>query len=285
VRPDGNVRILHSQGKVITSDSGEVVKVTGVCLDVTEQRHLRERLLATEQQRFSELRRYASSVQRAQEEERQRVARELHDDLCQRLSGMKLNVEVIADEVRPRDKTLHRRLQTFNKQCEELIADVRRMSVNLRPTVLDDFGLVIALELLIRDFEKLHKVPVTLETDGSTRLHLEPQLEIALYRIAQEGLSNIAKHAQATMATLVLHRKQSTVIMRIEDNGKGFGPGDAGTRREPHSGLGLISMRERSELFGGSLAIDSAQGRGTTVTISIPLIIETKHEEDALAHR
>jgi signal transduction histidine kinase len=258
------------------------ILVSSAIRDITEQQRLRSRLLAAERQRSADLRRYTRSVQRAQEEERQRIARELHDDLCQRLSGMKLNVEVIADEIRSKDRALHRKLQSFNKQCEEMIIEVRRMSVNLRPAVLDDFGLVIALGLLTRDFEKTHKIPINLEMDESARLQLDPQLEIALYRIAQEALSNIAKHAQASRVTVALQKNDEAVILRIGDNGKGLNP-EAVPRKDALHGLGLIGMRERTGLLGGNFAIQSTP-KGTIITITIPFNIGIKHEEDAPAY-
>jgi signal transduction histidine kinase len=183
---------------------------------------------------------------------------------------MKLSVDVMEDEVRPKDKSLFRRLQALNKQCEEMIVDVRRMSANLRPTVLDDFGLTTALELLTREFEKLHKVAVQLDVDESVRLELEPQVEIALYRIAQEALSNVAKHADASRVGVKLKRNGKTVNLRISDNGRGFNAAELSTRRDGQSGLGLISMRERTELVGGIFELQSASAQGTAVTVTIP---------------
>ena len=259
--------------------------VSSAIRDISEQRRLRERVVEAERKRFIDLRRFARSVQRAQEEERQRIARELHDDFCQRLTGMKLNVEVVADGVRKRDRSLYRTLQSFNKQCEEMIADVRRMSANLRPTVLDDFGLTTALEMLAREFEKLHKIPIDLDVDKSPRMDLEPQTEIDLYRIAQEALSNTAKHAEASRVAMVLHKNHETVMLQISDNGRGFSMTEPAPRKDALSGLGLISMRERTELHGGDFAIESVPGRGAAVTVTIPLHTATRNEENAPAYR
>ena len=259
--------------------------VSSAIRDISEQKRLRERVVEAERKRFIDLRRFARSVQRAQEEERQRIARELHDDFCQRLTGMKLNVEVVADGVRKRDRSLYRTLQSFNKRCEEMIADVRRMSANLRPTVLDDFGLTTALEMLAREFEKLHKIPIDLDVDKSPRMGLEPQTEIDLYRIAQEALSNTAKHARASRVAMVLHKNDETVMLQISDNGRGFSMTEPVARKDTLSGLGLISMRERTELHGGDFAIESVPGRGAAVTATIPLHTATRNEENAPAYR
>ena len=167
-----------------------------------------------------------------------------------------------------------------------MIADVRRMSANLRPTVLDDFGLTTALEMLARQFENLHNIPINLDVDKSPPMGLEPQTEIDLYRIAQEALSNAAKHAQASRVAMVLHENNETVMLQISDNGKGFSLIEPAARKDTLSGLGLISMRERTELHGGDFAIESEPGRGTTVTVTIPLHLATRNnEENAPSYR
>lgn len=264
-------------------ETEEGILVTSAIRDITEQTRLRSRLLAAERQHSTDLRRYIQSVQHAQEDERQRISRDLHDDLCQRLSGMKLNVEVIADDIPAKDRTLRRKLLGFNKQCEEMIIEVRRMAANLRPVVLDDFGLVSALGLLTREFEKMHKIPVELEINESVRLELEPQLEIALYRIAQEALSNIAKHAQASRVTVGIRKAEDAVVLRIGDNGKGLARGEVDPRTDALHGLGLISMRERAGLLGGLLAFDSTR-KGTIITVTIPMTLRMRHEEDATSY-
>jgi PAS domain S-box-containing protein len=266
-------------------ETEEGMLVSSAIRDITEQKALRERLAAAERKRFSDLRRYAGSVQRAQEEERQRIARDLHDDLCQQLTGMKLNFEAISDEVRLNDRVLYKRILGFNKQLEDMITDVRRMAANLRPSVLDDFGLVTAIELLAREFQKLHKIRLDVDLQRTARRHFDPQLEIAVYRIAQEALSNVSKHSGASRATVALQSSESTLTLRINDNGKGFTITEAGSRKDLHSGLGLISMRERSELFGGTFVVDAGPGRGTTIAVSIPLNAGTQHEENASPHR
>jgi two-component system sensor kinase len=263
-------------------EAEEGILVSSAIRDITEQTRLRSRLLAAERQRSTDLRRYIKSVQHAQEDERQRIARDLHDDLCQRLSGMKLNVEVLAEDIPAKDRTLRRRLLGFNKQCEEMIVEVRRMAANLRPVVLDDFGLISALGLLTREFEKMHNIQVDLEIKDSVRLELEPQFEIALYRIAQEALSNIAKHAQATRVTVGIRKEDDAVVLRIGDNGKGLAR-EVGPRTDALHGLGLISMRERAGLLGGLLAIDSTR-KGTIITATIPITLRIRHEEDATSY-
>ncbi len=276
IRKDGTEFPIEISRSPLETEDG--VLISTAIRDITEQKRLRAKLVEAERLRSADLRRYALSVQRAQEEERQRISRELHDDLCQQISGMKLHLEMIAESVETKDEELFSRLQSYTRQCEDLITEVRRMSVNLRPSVLDDFGLVVALGLLTQQFEKLHKTKVNLEMDSTERLKIEPQLEIALYRIAQEGLSNIAKHAHASAVSLSLHKNERTVILRISDDGKGFRMHNNNGQTNGHAGLGLISMRERAELLDGTFSVQSAPGRGTTLSVTFPLTVVARQE-------
>jgi signal transduction histidine kinase len=151
--------------------------------------------------------------------------------------------------------------------------------------VLDDFGLVTALRMLCREFEALHAIRTTFELGNSIPRDLDPNVEIALYRIAQEALSNIARHAKASTASLHLLRNEFILRLILEDDGEGFWEEQASRLRETGHGLGLISMRERTELLGGQFEVDSAPGKGTTVSVTIPVGEQTDNEEDANSDR
>jgi PAS domain S-box-containing protein len=284
-RKNGEAFPMLLSTSVVREETGNPIALVGIARDITEQRRLQEKLAETEKRRVADLRRFATSVQRAQEDERQRISRELHDDICQRLSGMKLNLEVLEDDFKSRDKKTYRTLRTFKKQFEQAITEVRRLSSNLRPTVLDDFGLTIALNLLGREFEKAHKIPVRVELGDPVGKHLDPQIEIALYRIAQESLTNIAKHANASHVALRLALNGSRVVLTVNDNGKGFDLRDVPHSQKSGHGLGLISMRERTELLGGTWEIQSAPHEGTTIHVTIPVEGSTDHEENQDRHR
>jgi signal transduction histidine kinase len=156
-------------------------------------------------------------------------------------------------------------------QIDELIAEIRRLSAYLRPVALDNFGLVTSLKLLARDVERTSKFSVSFEASVQAEKRFDGRLEIMLYRIAQEALTNVSKHAEATSASLSFVRENGSLRLEISDNGVGFS--QAGRRNEgPEDGrFGLLSMRERAELMGGSFEIRSVLNGGTTVRVRLPL--------------
>jgi two-component system sensor kinase len=255
---------------VVRDDYGAPVARVVIARDITEQKRMQEQLEEAERRRSADLRWFAVSVQRYQEEERKRISRELHDDLCQRLTGMKFRAEALEDDIPANSKRSLRVLREFGQELDKTIADVRRISSDLRPSVLDDFGLVIALRMLCKDFEKRHAVATTFELGEPEEVKMDPHIEIALYRIAQEALANVARHAHASLVSLHLSHVDGAVQLTIEDDGAGFDLEEA--RRYSESGyrLGLIGMRERSELLGGWCAVDSDIGKGTTIRVTIP---------------
>jgi signal transduction histidine kinase len=242
-------------------------------------------LQEAERERLATLRHFAQSVQRVQEEERARISRELHDDLCQRLSGMKFRVEALQDEILPADKRAQRTLRDFTQELERTIIDVRRISSNLRPSALDDFGLVIALKMLCKDFQTIHSLRTEFEHGSVPSRRLDPSIEIALYRIAQEALSNAAEHAGASDVTVRLIYDDSLLRLVVQDNGRGFASDATGQPRSTGRGFGLISMRERTELLGGTFQIESNAGKGTTIMSIVPCEAGADNEKDQDPHR
>ena len=199
----------------------------------------------------------------AQELERRRLARELHDETGQALTSILLGLKSVEDARSEQD------LRAATTQLRELVIttlqDVRRLAVELRPKALDDFGLVPALERLVETFSEQTGMQVELEPRlGDERLPSE--IETALYRIMQEALTNVVKHAQAKHVSIVLSRRENSVSALIEDDGRGFAPGD---KRE--DGLGILGMQERIALVNGRLTVESSPGKGTTLAVDVPL--------------
>jgi len=200
-------------------------------------------------------------VVQAQELERRRLARELHDQTGQELTSVLLGLKAVEEAKSEAERA--EALAAVREQVVETLHDVRRLAVELRPKALDDFGLVPALERLRDTFAEQTAMRVDLESQIRERLPTD--VETALYRIVQEALTNIVKHAQATAVSIVLAPKAGVVTALIEDDGRGFTPDGSG------EGLGLLGMGERLALLGGKLKIESRPGAGTTIVAEVPL--------------
>jgi signal transduction histidine kinase len=254
-------------------------------VEIAERHAAEARAMAAERERGDQMRALAAFVQAAQEEERRRVARELHDDLGQRLSALKLTIHVFEHELRGGVLPGIGRLKSLVEDVDRMITEVRRISYNLRPLALDDFGLPVALEMLCKEFERVYNVSTNLRVNGSTGVPNDEQIDIALYRVAQGALSNVAKHAGASTATVSMTRGDGSVVLSVEDDGRGFDIAMLRKRREGHSGLGVIGMRERSELLGGTFSITSVPDRGTRVQVEIPVSNANAGQKDSNTHR
>ena len=199
-----------------------------------------------------------------QELERKRLARELHDETGQALTSILLRLRSIEESTKEKPE-LREAVLALREIVVETLHDVRRLAVELRPKALDDFGLVPALERLAETFAEQTDVDVHLQAAlGEDRLPAE--IETALYRIVQEALTNVVKHAQANTVSVVLTRKGQSVVAVVEDDGRGFDPAQA--REE---GLGLVGMHERIALLDGRVTVESTERGGTTVAVEVPV--------------
>ncbi len=235
-------------------------------------------------QMIDRLQRYQDRVQdlsgavlRAQEDERHRIARELHDQIGQALTLLLVRLKII--EASPQAETLHAELADLRLAVAGTIDQVRKLALNLRPPALDQLGLIPALRELTRDFGEQTRIGVTF--DATTEpIEVAPERATAIYRIVQESLTNIAKHAEARLVRVTLTRDNGEITVRVSDDGRGF---DADSmRHDDHlhdgPGLGLFGMEERARLIGGSYSILSCPGAGTTIIATIPLNpLETPH--------
>lgn len=211
-------------------------------------------------------------VMAGQEGERKRIARELHDQTGQALASFMVDLKVL--ENAQSAKELGQGITRLKKAITEEMEAIHDLAVALRPTVLDDLGLMPAVEMLARNFEKRHRIEVRLNFLGLLDRRLDLCLETCVYRIIQEALTNVAKHAQATEVTVFLEGREKTLRGGVEDNGRGFEPGNID--QEKH--MGIYGMRERIQLLGGSFHIDSDKGVGAMISFEIPLKQEKCHE-------
>ncbi|MFC2046778.1 PAS domain S-box protein [Chloroflexota bacterium] len=223
--------------------------------DVTEEREMQE-----------SLRYYLQQVTRAQEEERKRIARELHDETLQNLIVISRQLEKITSSDALWEES-HEVVRGLKKQIEKAVQEMRRFSHNLRPSVLDDLGLLPALELLADDLET-NGVNTTFKVIGVAR-RLRPEVEVMLFRIAQEAVRNIGRHAQASEAELSVEFADSMLKMSIRDNGKGFSLPHRSGDLASLGKLGIVGMQERAKFLGGTLTLNSEPNGGTQIFIDI----------------
>jgi signal transduction histidine kinase len=211
---------------------------------------------------------YVSGVIAAQEDERKRIARELHDSTSQSLTSLRIGLRALSDRCAEPD--IRRQAEELRAIAGHTLDDVHSLALQLRPSVLDDLGLPAALERHIADCRRRYQLQIDLAITG---LHdrLPPDVETALYRIVQEALTNVARHAQAQTASVFIERRSDTLRAIIEDDGCGFDPLLA-SQSDGH--LGLYSIHERAELLGGSLTIESEPGHGASLFIMIPVPAE-----------
>lgn len=209
---------------------------------------------------------YVKGVISAQEDERRRIARELHDSTSQTLTSLIIGLRQLG-ETSSTSET-RQRAEELRSIAAQTLDDVHSLSLQLRPSVLDDLGLPAAIQRHVADCRRRHHITIDLAIIGLEEERLPPEVETALYRITQEGLTNIVRHSHAQTASILLERSNGSVRAVIEDDGVGFEPVHG---ESPDKHLGLYGIRERAELLGGKLTIESELERGTSLYIEIPV--------------
>ena len=255
VRPDGSLRYLRTHGEVVRDESGHAVKMLGACLDITEQKAFEKSLQALTRR-----------LVQAEEIERRRIARELHDRVGQNLSALNINLDIVLAQLKA-PAELVRRLEDSLALVDGTLQSIENVMADLRPPLLEEYGLGAALAWYAQEFSQRTGVRVSVSDPHEAGKPLRQEAAVALFRIAQEALNNIAKHARAKTANVVLDKDSQEVALCVSDDGCGFdvAKGAASGR------WGMSTMRERAEAAGGRLTIDSHAGRGTSVRATVPL--------------
>lgn len=228
------------------------------------QMEIQERRLA-EEARIEVLRQLVN----AQEDERRRIARDLHDQLGQQLTVLRLNLELLKKTCR--DAETFAQIGQVQKVARQLDADVDFLAWQMRPSALDDLGIAAALDNYVRQWSKHFGIPAEFNADRFGKITLAPEAETNLYRITQEALNNVSKHAKAGNVDVLLEPRGNSLMLIVEDDGVGFDP-NKHTLREKGVSMGLIGMQERAALVGGTLEIESAEGEGTTIYARVPIL-------------
>jgi PAS domain S-box-containing protein len=258
--PDGITRIVRLQAELVDAREGLSWGIVGTVQDITERKRTEEELLASREQ----LRELSAYLEAIREEERRRIALEIHDELGQLLTALKMDVALLKMRV-VADAEATRKIDDIRELVEKTIWMVRNVASHLRPAALN-FGIVSALEWLAEDFSRRNGMPCQLVVRGG-----EPSLAdahaTAVFRIVQESLTNVSRHAGASRVAVTLVSTDLALDLRVSDDGQGF---DLDSAQGGYS-YGLLGMSERARLIGGTLQIDSAPGAGTMVSINLPL--------------
>ncbi|MPW22574.1 PAS domain S-box protein [Paraburkholderia sp. CNPSo 3157] len=269
LRATGEEFPLEASISQIEEDSGKLYTV--MLRDITERVKSENAL----KQSREELRQLSANLQNVREEEKTRIARELHDDLGQQLTALKMDLSALEQvlsvdsEAGSLDGNVTDQLRRMRRMIDSTVASVRRIAADLRPVMLDDLGLVPAIEWLANDFTNRYGIDITHKIEPGNAAFSKDGAT-ALFRIVQEALNNVARHADATAVEITLHTTGSHCMLRIADNGRGADWKAAADNRQDRS-FGLIGVRERAHMLGGSVQIDTAQNEGFAITVTFPL--------------
>jgi PAS domain S-box-containing protein len=235
---------------------------TVILRDVSERVRVEEALRRSKE----ELRELGAAAHAAREQEKSRIARELHEKLEQSLTALQMDVAWLRERMSERPPATEARFAKMETLLEQTVAATRRIAADLRPLMLDDLGLVPAVEWLAENFAQRNGIPCELALNR-TELELPSSHATAVFRIVQESLANVAKHARASRVDVAIEHTGTELVLSIRDDGSGFSPQ---APRKPNS-YGLLGLRERASLLGGEASVTSAPGQGTHVAIRLPL--------------
>jgi len=230
--------------------------------DITERKRIHDAIKKS----YEELREMSAVMHEARETERLRIARELHDELAQWLTAIKMDVSWLALRLPREQPQLMEKVEKMRGLVDTTVASVRRIAADLRPVMLDDLGLVAAMEHLLQELSQRTGMNIGLDADDAALNFGEP-LSSAVYRMAQEALTNVARHANASETRVELHADGDELVLTVRDNGKGFDAEFA----EKKKSYGILGIRERAQTLGGQFRIVRLEEGGTLVEVKVPL--------------
>jgi two-component system sensor histidine kinase UhpB len=261
-KSDGKLRWFHDEARVVTCAQGQPLFLQGAILDITERKQAQAEL----EQSHRELQEMISALDSLRVEEQKRLAHEMHDDFGQLLAAMKMDISTLQQHLPQSDARIVRHLSSISELVDAMVTSVRRIIADLPPKVLEDVGLYSALEFMVTNFEKRHRIACELRLSDSEPI-LEARVATAIYRMVQETLNNVAKHADASYVEAQVISSTTDIKLSVKDNGRGMAP----DKLQKPGSFGLIGMRQRVTALGGKMKIDSNEGAGTAIMITIPL--------------
>jgi PAS domain S-box-containing protein len=268
IAKNGSRRLIFWNSAAIPDASGHPHHLVRIGTDITESHAIEIALKASEnalRQSQTQLQALATGLITAQEEERAHVARELHDDISQKLAALNLEAESVLQKQPATDGKLRSELTRLSHRLRGILRDVEQTAYRLHPSSLDHLGLSVALKAYCADFGRQNNIDVRC-TERNLPRAIPPHLRLTVYRVVQEALRNVAKHSGARRAAVSVAGKNGAITLNIKDSGHGFDP----SRSKKH-GLGLISMEERVRQAGGTFVAKSTLGKGVRIEVSIPI--------------
>ena len=261
VLPDGSQRIVHVKSKTLYDEKGNPERVVGTICDITEKKNAEENLKKSRQQ----LRDLSNKLQSIREEDKKRISREIHDELGQTLTAIKLDLTWLEKRIDVSEPSVKDKIKSIYSHIENSLGTVRRVSTELRPQVLDVMGFCEALQWQAEKFAENTSIQYKLNIEPE-RIRLQPELSTDLFRIFQEALTNVSRHSEATHVMIDFIENKSGYELSVRDNGVGI----SCSRIDHTSSLGLLGIRERALIWKGHVEINGVVGEGTNLTVQIP---------------
>jgi signal transduction histidine kinase len=262
LRRDGEERYVRARGEIHRDDKGRSTLIEGTLLDFTERKQIELSLERSKQM----LKQLAGHLQSVREEERSGIAREIHDELGQSLTAMKVDLVRLRSRLGEPAPAVDALLQSLVEGVSTTLDTVQQLMSQLRPSILDNLGLIPAIEWQTEQFRERTGIDCSFRGPGC-ELALTPAASTALFRILQESLTNVARHAGASRVSVELKREERWVKLSIQDNGRGI----TDLEQQSSTSFGLLGMRERAEVFGGQVEFHRLAARGTQVLVCVPL--------------
>jgi two-component system sensor histidine kinase UhpB len=256
---NGEERFIHEQAEMIFNANGEAIKWIGTVHDITQRKRIEEEL----QKSLKQLQQLSEHIEQARENERLNISRELHDDLGQALTAVKIDLEIIKQQTS--DIIIKEKLDNVKALVGNTIKSVQRITSQLRPEIIDDLGLEAAIDWYTKEFSKRYSIEVFLDIDN--KIPISKDKSLPLFRIVQESLTNIARHAHAKHVEILLNKQGDVIKLVVADNGVGITEDEINSKKS----FGIMSMKERAAFLGGSFEITMGENFGSKILVTFPI--------------